>query len=143
MSQQNDSEGECNTLLNELFGLLIVDTLQKCELQKVYKNKIVTEARDYISENYNKELTLANLASHFSISQSHFSRLFKQETNSTPMEYIIQIRLSNAQKLLRESNLKISYIATHCGFNDVSYFSYIFKKRFGISPASYRNLKDI
>ena len=138
ISHQNAVSRENDILLNELFGLLIVDVLHRNESEYLHNNTVVIEACNYIAENYNKPLTLKVLADNFSVSPSHFSRLFKQETNSTPMDYIISVGLNNAQQLLRGTDLKISYIASQCGFNDVSYFSYLFKKRLGVSPIVFR-----
>ena len=64
--------------------------------------------------------------------------MFKKNANTTPTEYIISIRLSNAKKLLVESNLTVAQIAELCGFNDASYFSYYFRRRFGMKPSEYR-----
>lgn len=142
LSNQNVKNSEKDILLNEFFGLMLVDTLKNNENHEIYKNQIVIDACNYIAENYDKDLTLQLLAKKFSISQSHFLRIFKHETNSTPMAYIIQIRLNNAQRLLRETNLNVNNIAIQCGFNDASYFSHLFKKRFDISPLAYRNSKE-
>ena len=68
--------------------------------------------------------------------------MFKKVANVTPNEYLISIRISNAKQLLSESNLSVAQIAEMCGFNDASYFSYYFKKTFGITPREYKeNIK--
>ena len=70
-----------------------------------------------------------------------FCKLFKKAANTTPAEYIISVRFSNAKLLLSESELTISQISEMCGFSDASYFSYYFKKSFGITPGEYRLTK--
>ncbi len=97
----------------------------------------VKEAVKYISENYSSELGLEFLAKKFALSPSHFSRLFKEITGIGINEYINNIRISAAEKLLIETALPITQIATDCGFNDSNYFATVFKKIKGITPKKF------
>ena len=136
--QLNKDSDKLNILLNKLFSILIYDILETEYNTDIDESDIVNLACNYISANYSKPLTLKSLSEHFSISQSHFSRLFKQKTNTSPVNYILNVRLDNAKRFLEETDLKISYIANQCGFNDSSYFSYYFKKHYGLSPNEAR-----
>ncbi len=98
----------------------------------------IAKARQYIIINYGKQITLSELASQAYLSEEYFSRLFKKETGKTVTEYITEVRMNRAKKLLQQSNLNISEISDVVGINNASYFSIQFKKFFGVSPTSYR-----
>ena len=103
------------------------------------KNRIgVDAAVDYIHVNYNKHITLDSLASVSGYSKSRFSKLFFNETGSTPIEYINVLRLENARRMLLSSRLSIGEVAEACGFGDQLYFCRLFKKKYQISPSVCR-----
>ena len=93
----------------------------------------------FIEHNYSRPISVNDIASSTGISRSHLYRLFMQELNITPNEYLIQFRISNACKLLRESNINISEAAYSSGFSDPLYFSRVFKRIKGITPTEYAN----
>ena len=91
----------------------------------------------YISENYNTDLSLETLSAKYGISTCHLSRLFKNITGVGLNEYTNICRITAAEKLLCNTNISITQVATQCGFNDSSYFSAIFKKLRGLTPKKY------
>lgn len=99
----------------------------------------IYEVTSYINLNYEKTITLAELAKISGYSKSRFSALFKQYMGLTPVEYQRNIRLNSSCDLLCSTNLNISEVAAKCGYDDALYFSRIFKKSFGISPSEYKN----
>lgn len=133
-------------LVNQLLSLALSDVFYYQSVQNNnddFNNNLLVTTCKYIQENFNKPITINELAANVSLSPSYFLKLFKKATNTTPAEYIISIRFSKAKQLLAESNLTTANIATLCGFNDASYFSYYFKKRFGITPSVYRENLNI
>lgn len=105
------------------------------ELNESYR--LIQNAAEYISQNYNTDLTLDLLSSKFSLSKSYFSRLFKEVTGTGVSEYINITRVSVAEELLSEGGKSITEIANLCGFNDSNYFATVFKKIKGVSPKKY------
>lgn len=103
----------------------------------------MAEAVTYIEENYLKAITLEQLSKLACISSRHFVRVFHKNYGITPMDYVIQLRLNHATKLLKESSLSITRIAMESGFNDHNYFSRQFKKVFTISASDYRKTAGI
>lgn len=101
--------------------------------------KQVRQIQDYISDNLsNAELSLASIAKEFYISSSHLSRIFKQETGQTLVEYITKLRIAKAEKLLKETEYKGYQIGEMIGIPDPHYFSILFKKYTGLSINAYR-----
>ncbi len=100
---------------------------------------IVREAVDYVNINFMRsDVTLEKVCRHLHISAAYFSTLFKRETKKTFHQYLTELRMDKAMTLLTGSDLKTADIAVQVGLNDSSYFSYSFKKHFGISPSQAR-----
>lgn len=125
-------------LLNQLFFLMLSDIFSYKRNEKPDEKHILYSTCKYVQENFSNPITVKQLAENVSLSQSYFMKIFKKMSNTTPAEYIISFRLSNAKQLLLETNLTIAQIAEQCGFNDASYFSYYFKKKFDTTPNEYR-----
>lgn len=92
----------------------------------------------YVRQNYMQDITLEELASVTHLSISALERRFKKYLNTTPKQFINQIRLENARRLLVETSQPIAQIASDTGFGDHSYFSRQFKKLFGELPSDFR-----
>ena len=92
----------------------------------------------FIDSNYMTDINVDNICKLFSFSNSHFSRLFKQNTGEAFSRYLSKVRLEHAIVLLSNTDKPIDQIAYECGFKSTSYFSYSFKKEFLVSPLKYR-----
>lgn len=101
---------------------------------------MVKQAKDYAKENYSdSEITINRLCEHLHISPTYFSLIFKRETKTTFINYLTRIRMEAAKEFLRTTDKKTFEIAEKVGYSEPNYFSYSFKKNFGISPSEYRN----
>jgi AraC-like DNA-binding protein len=94
---------------------------------------------NYLTFNYTSEQNLNDLAQQISMNPSAFCRYFKEATGKTIVEYIHEMRVGYACKLLMERGKTISEIAFECGFNNISNFNRIFKKKIGHTPSNYQN----
>ena len=100
---------------------------------------VILKAKRYIEEHYaDQNTTLTQVAEAVALSPNHFSTIFSQECKTTFIEYLTNVRLENAKRLMRETEMKGYDIAYECGFSDPHYFSYIFKKNTGLSPREYK-----
>lgn len=103
-------------------------------------NKLVDEAKEYISANYgDNEISITKICQHLHISSGYFSNIFKKETKMTFVNYLMGVRMDAAQELLATTDLKAFEIAERVGFADPNYFSFCFRKKFGVSPKEYRS----
>ncbi len=94
-----------------------------------------------ILEEISEKIMIEDMAAEIGMSKFHFLREFKKTTGETPYQFVLKVRLSEAERLLIESNSKISDIAYELGFNDQSHFTNAFRKAKGISPQSFRKSK--
>lgn len=94
----------------------------------------IKEAQEYMILHYNEQLTLKNMAQRAFLSEEYFSRLFKKETGKTFTDFLLEIRMNRAYKLLTNGNFNINEIAEMIGIPNASYFSSQFKKCYGMSP---------
>ncbi|QJC50996.1 AraC family transcriptional regulator [Paenibacillus albicereus] len=94
---------------------------------------------DYIEAHYTEDITVEELAARASLSRYHFSRLFRQLTGRTVTDYVNRIRINKSEYLLRSSEKTIAEIAMAAGYNDLSYFSRIFRRYRGYAPSEARS----
>ncbi|MFW5749714.1 MAG: helix-turn-helix domain-containing protein, partial [Halanaerobium sp.] len=90
-----------------------------------------------------KSLTLSSLADKFNYSPAYLSRAFKEVTGFNFVEYKNNVRIKEAGKLLQQSKLSVTEIATEVGFNNITHFGRIFKEITDLSPLAYRKVKDL
>lgn len=96
------------------------------------------EAISCMESNYRSQLTLDELARRAGMSRSQFVRVFRRSCGTSPVDYLIDLRLDAARRLMIKSDKNISEIALDCGFSDSNYFSRQFRKRLGVTPKAYR-----
>ncbi|MDQ6417853.1 helix-turn-helix domain-containing protein [Paenibacillus sp. LHD-117] len=95
--------------------------------------------KSYIEEHFREPINLKSTASHFYLNSAYLGQLFKRRYGIYFNEYLTKLRMDEAKKLLRESNLRIYEIAKQVGFNQAAYFVTQFEKREQMSPSVYRN----
>lgn len=101
-------------------------------------NSLIEKAVHYMEENHPNELSLEDVAHQVYLSPCYFSRLFKQVKGWSFSEYLTQIRMEEARRLLVNTDFQVSEIASRVGYRDARYFSQVFKRNEGCTPISYR-----
>jgi AraC-like DNA-binding protein len=129
------------TILYELSrcdGARTLATSSYAKVEVASDSRRVLKVKDYISKNYMNEIRLTDVASLAGMSPSAFSRFFKLHTGRNLSDYIIDMRLGYASRMLVDSTHSIAEIGYGCGFNNLSNFNRIFKKKKGCSPSEFR-----
>jgi AraC-like DNA-binding protein len=112
---------------------LLTKTPQEPDSRRV--NKI----KDHINQHFRKDIKLVDSAELVGMSPAAFSRFFKLRTGKTFSEYLIDIRIGHASRLLIDSSKSITEICFECGFNNLSNFNRIFKRKKGVTPREFRS----
>lgn len=129
------------TILHELSLCPDARTLSSSSFAKIdvqTDSRRVRKIQTYINEHYQEEIRLNQLAEMVGMTSISFSRFFKLRTAKTLSDYIIDIRLGHAARLLVDSTNSISEICFECGFNNLSNFNRIFRKKKGCAPKEFR-----
>lgn len=134
---------QCNNALEAKNWLSdICMKLMNCiavERQSGYK-KLVDEAKAYMKLHYaDQDISIHSVCKQLHISTGYFSGIFKKEAKTTFVNYLLDLRMEAAKELLRSTDLKAFEIGEKVGYADPNYFSFCFRKRFGMSPKEYRN----
>jgi AraC-like DNA-binding protein len=103
-----------------------------------YHSRRVEKTMQYINHNFDKVITLADVARLANMSEASFSRFFKMRTGMTFIDSLNEVRLGHASRMLIDTTQSISEIAYHSGFNNISNFNRIFKKKKGTTPKAFR-----
>jgi len=127
----------------KMLALLIRNHVTKVVTPEEYDKSVrnlerLSKVFNYIEENYTEKISMESLCSMTGLSSYYFCRIFRKVTGKTTNEYINSLRINKAETLLKISNLNITEIAMETGFNDINYFSRIFKKYKKIAPSQVR-----
>ena len=101
--------------------------------------KIIQDALDYIEKHFCENISLADVAEAISISKNYLANLFKKELDITLINYVTNLRIEEAKRLLRQGNMKMYEVAGAVGYNDYAYFSQLFKKHTGVTLSAYKS----
>ena len=100
---------------------------------------LAERARAFLDSRYaDPTLSVDRLCEHLHVSPSYFSTVFKRETGETFVSYLTKVRMERAAELLRTTDAKTYIIAEKVGITEANYFSYVFKKHFGVAPSKFR-----
>lgn len=132
-------------MLTLLLRHLLIIFQRELSREQVLKNEYLDHEMDtavtYFNENYNRDINIEEYATSRGMSVSWFIRSFKKFTGSTPMQFIVALRVNNAQVLLETTNYSINEISKIVGYDNQLYFSRLFHKLKGFSPREYRETR--
>lgn len=126
----------CNSLLSSIIVQLI--RIQAATAQEQHGTTESQRIKEFIDQNYSKNLTLETLSEVVYVSKHHLAHMFKSEIGMPPITYLITRRMDEAKRLLSETDMGISDIARVIGYDNPNYFSQLFKKIVGQSPLHFR-----
>lgn len=135
---QMNYEEMLTLLLHHLFIIFERELKRDHILKNEYLDKEMDIATSYFNENYNHDINIDEYASSRGMSVSWFIRNFKKYTGQTPMQFIVSLRINNAQILLETTDYSINEISSIVGYENQLYFSRLFRKQKGCAPTEYR-----
>lgn len=140
--RQKDIRQTASMLLKSmLMGIDLCDSLAHSDNNTPTRsNMIAIQAAEYLLNNANHFPDIAAVARHFGLSRNRFSRIFTDFWHVSPLDYMIEQRISQAKSLLRNTNFSLKEIANSTGYSDRFYFSRQFKEKTGTTPGEYRAL---
>lgn len=104
---------------------------------------VISLARVFITENFKKNIKLADIANHVNLTPNYFHTLFTKKVGKTPLEFLTETRISKAKYMLLFTEKSISEISEECGFSSYNYFGSIFKKECKMTPLQFRKKRGL
>jgi AraC-like DNA-binding protein/ligand-binding sensor protein len=125
--------------LLEFFGNYVAEMGRRLHnAQENQKHSVISDAIEFINDNFRNPISLHDVANHVYLSDSYFSRLFKKVTGDTFTDFVQKIRVGEAKKLLEKTDWSITTIALDVGFSSIHYFNELFRKLERRSPSKFR-----
>jgi AraC-like DNA-binding protein len=141
LKQGFDSVLELLSILHDLSTSRNIQLLSDASFSNIkpsYKSRRVEKAMEYMYYNYDKKIELSDVAKLANMTQVAFSRFFKAQTGISFIDSLLEIRLGRASRLLIDTNQPISEVAYNCGFNNISNFNRLFKRKKSCTPKEFR-----
>ena len=123
---------------NMLYSCYKDDEEKNTVIDEKINNSAISRAIKYVNENYKNNIYISDVAEYVGLNQVYFGRLFKIYTGENFTDYLINLRMEKAMELLCEGNMKISEVSESVGYDNIKYFSRIFKRRTGKTPIDYK-----
>jgi AraC-like DNA-binding protein len=99
--------------------------------------RTIERAKEFITREFSNDISLMDIAGYCHVSPFHFSRIFKIFTSYSPHQFLLSIRLKNAELLLKTTSLPVADVAFTSGFNSIQYFTTAFRQKYNCPPAKF------
>ena len=129
----------CSGMMQSVLALLSNKFNKENDSPSKINASKISELIGHIKTVHNLNITVAQCANFCNMSESHFTRVFKNTTGMPPLQFMLNLRIDRAKELLDFTDMSIGEIAEASGFNDQNYFARTFKKITGMTPSQYRN----
>lgn len=125
--------------ISQVLSLILAETYNREKKDTIQEqNRHVTDVVRYMYKHLGENLTLQKISEEFELSKSYLNAIFQKHTQHAPMDFYIHLKMKEACKLLRSTNLYIYEVGQRLGYQDQYYFSRIFRKVVGVSPKEYK-----
>lgn len=119
--------------------LAVIGEVETHERDASQFSRVIRSAKRYVAQHFSEQdCGLHSIAAHVNFSPAYLNVIFKAETGMTVKQYLIEVRMQMAQRMLREGNTRVADIALTCGYSNANYFSKAFKEYAGVTPGEYR-----
>ncbi len=139
LSLESVSKFETLDQLKNWLILTVGNIIELKFMRKVpLKKDIIADIKEYVAENFDKSISLAELSEKFFINPYYLSRQFKEKTGDTYLNYLLKLRINRAKELLEKTDLKVYEVCEMVGYSDTNYFSKLFEKFAGCRPSEFK-----
>lgn len=143
LAEYENKQGKFDLRIKGLIHLILADFLECASeknrvKKKKYKEDYVNEATKFIHEHYNEKIKLDTIATNVGVTSGYLQKIFREERNTSLIEYLLRYRVEQACKMIVETDYSIQEICLRIGFSDVKNFHYRFRQIFGVTPNEYR-----
>lgn len=128
------------SILEQIIRRLIMDSFLESVNQQSSKSQKLVILQKYLDENYAKPISISDMCNISNYSPSRLRTIFREELNSSPVQYLQSLRLKHAELLLTETDVSINYIAAKIGYSNTTYFCRLFRASYHMTPSEYRQL---
>lgn len=147
IAELDGNGGAAQISTNLLFWQLMLQIIRIIEEQRLENSNpqmaYVRNAIHFIHKFYHRDIKVGDIAKRVGLNRSYFHRIFKEYVGVTPVEYLTRVRISRAKDLLIKTNLSMNEVAHNIGISSQQYFTYLFKKETGMSPARFRKRFEV
>ena len=139
-SKKDNSSYKIIESFNDLVSNILIKIILGKETSSlsITSQSIIDNAIIFMYDNIEKKLSVDDIASAVNVSPSYFAKIFKESTNKSPIEYLGNIRIDKAKRMLKIADKNLTDIAFDCGFSSSSYFSHCFIEAVKLTPTEYR-----
>ncbi|MGI6174870.1 MAG: AraC family transcriptional regulator [Christensenellales bacterium] len=143
LSGQPHAEQTCQFLLCTILSIVVQLVASHNDFDSVETKTLGYRIKQFIDDNYTKDIKLKDISDNLYISPYYLAHVFKKEVGFSPVQYIINRRIGEAQSLLLQTNMSVAKIAKQVGYENANYFNILFKKTTGVSPGKFRQVATI
>lgn len=147
LQKMEEQAAFCETDCNVEYYMKMAEILSR-EIRRLWRaqgkektlrgDSVVSNVEEYLAYHYAQDISLKHIAELYFMNEKYLGRLFLRETGKTFRQYLNDIRLEYAVRLLKETCMSVLQISLECGYSNVTYFNRVFKDKFGSSPSAYR-----
>lgn len=125
----------------QIFGRQWVKQVrEECREEAIPREELTNRVKDYIIAHLKEEIRVETIAKNFYLSADYLSKIFKKETGMSIGNFILEERMFLAKELILDGKMSISRVSYECGYDNYSYFTKVFKKKYGVTPREYGQL---
>lgn len=143
--EEKEKQSYYQDIINSYFSMVLCRFLRETAASAVHSvpdAELVKRIKSYMKENYNQDIDFAQIAASFGYSYDRLRHIFRQETNTTLYQYLLNCKLFAAKQMLLNTQTPIRDIALQCGFRSSIHFSNFFKSKMNISPRQFRDSQE-
>ncbi|MEJ7625515.1 MAG: AraC family transcriptional regulator [Ferruginibacter sp.] len=142
---QSAGKMEMDNLVLDLVNIIVasITNTSRDDIEHSLRiNHLVTveKAKEYMNENFSRDISIQEISCYSCVSPFHFSRIFKKFTSFSPYQYLLNTRLKHSELLLKNSAMPVADVSFSSGFNSAGHFSTAFKQKYKVNPTQYRRV---